>query len=325
MLKPMPLSGHNVLHTRDVDVARVEVGRIFCPHRLLPATGGPGDDIVFNHAPMRHVSVNWVDYGRDVRIEPVPFESFYLLQVVRDGQALIENGRERFEIKQGRASLINPTDHVAMNWEQGCRKLILRIDRAGLERFAESWFDTYLGKPLIFNNGLAWSAAQSRSLRALVNLIVNDFECDMGVLSTREAQRHFEDSLFTALLVSQPHNHSHLNHDRSPAVPRAVKRVEAYIEAHAGDDITIADLVEVGGVSTRTLFESFRKFRGLTPMQMLRRHRLEQVRSALLKPGQSLSVTELAMQWNFEQLGRFAQYYRSVYGELPSDTLRRGR
>jgi len=327
MLKPTPLGAHNVLHTTDIDHARSQVGRIFCPHRLLPGNGQRDDarshPIVFNHAPMRAVSVNWVDYGRDVRIEPVPFESFYLLQIVRDGHAVIENGGKKFEVRHGNASMINPVDRIAMDWSQGCAKLIVRIERTALERFAESWFGRYLNDPLCFDTGVAWNAPRSRSLRALVNLIVNDFECDMGVLSTREAQRHFEDSLFTALLLTQTHNYCALHTERSPAAPRAVKRVEQFIEAHADEDIAIADLVEISGVSTRTLFESFRKFRGMTPMQYLRRHRLDQVRAALMRPGQSRSVTELAMQWNFEQLGRFAQYYRSVYGELPSETLRR--
>jgi AraC-like DNA-binding protein len=319
------LSGFQVLKTRDLDEARVEVGRVFCPHTLKPGLKATGDGVVFNHAPLNKMSVNWVDYGRDVQIAPVPFESFYLLQVVSEGRASIACGPAKFEVEPGRASLINPDDQLVMDWGSGCRKLILRIERAAFERFAEQWFGCYLPAGLVFDNELCWNSDHLRSARTLVDLIATDLECEQGTLRNREAQKHFEDALLSSLLVGQRHNFSHLLDVHSPAVPRVVKRAEEYIAAHAEDDVTISDLVVASGASTRTLFESFRKFRGVTPMQYLRRYRLEKVREELLRAGPEGSVTELALKWNFEQLGRFASYYASIYGERPSDTLRRGR
>jgi transcriptional regulator GlxA family with amidase domain len=35
------------------------------------------------------------------------------------------------------------------------------------------------------------------------------------------------------------------------------------------------------------------------------------------------SVTQVASDQGFMHFGRFSQYYRSLFGELPSDTLRR--
>lgn len=319
------LSNHQLFETSDLDHARAVVGDIFCPHRLTPGKDLHGGKVCFNHAPVRALSVNWVDYGRDVQIDPVPFENFYLLQIVRDGSAQIKSNDSRFEISTGQASLLNPTDDLSMRWSQHCRKLIVRIDRGAIERFAEDWFGCYLPGPLNFENALGWDLPELAAARGLVDLIVQDFENGMGVLGYSEAQRHFEDSFFAALLISRRHSLSNMVDRHSPAVPRAVKRAEDFIAAHAREEIAISDLVAASGVSTRTLFESFRKFRGLTPMQFLRRYRLDRVRETLLRGNCGESVTEVAMRWRFEQLGRFASQYAAVYGEKPSETLRRSR
>ncbi len=133
----------------------------------------------------------------------------------------------------------------------------------------------------------------------------------------------FEQALFAALLLHQENNLSPLLRQETPLPSeREVKIVEDYMRAHAHENITIADLVQAAGVSARSLFEKFRSVRGTTPMQYLRRLRLDQVRRELTSGAPEISVTEVAMRWNFEQLGRFAQYYRRIYGETPSQTLR---
>lgn len=319
------LARHNVLSTSDYDHAREQVGAIFCPHKLTPGSNVVGGKVVFNHAPLQAVSVNWVDYGRDVRIEPVAFENFYLLQIVREGTARIASRGRTFEVRAGEASLINPDDDLAMDWSGDCRKLIVRIDATAMQRFAEQFFGSYLSRPLQFDNAVSWSGAPLGVARGLIDMIVDHIDTERGPFGYSDAQHHIESALFSSLLVAQDHSMSRWVGNRSPAVPRAVKRAEDYIVAHAGEDITVTDLVEASGVSTRTLFESFRRFKGVTPMQYLRRYRLDRAHEELSKPGCTASITEVAMRWNFDQLGRFASYYASVFGERPSDTLRRGR
>lgn len=319
------LSGHNLFETDDYDHAQQAVGRIFCSHRLHPGHHIGSGTVRFNHAPVSALSVNWADYGRDVRIDPVQFENFYLLQVVRDGSARITSNARQFEVRSGQASFLNPRDHIAMEWSQHCSKLIVRIERPALERFAEQWFGCYLPGQLDFENDVGWDLPEMAAARGLIDLIVQDFENGAGVLGHAEARRHFEDSFFAALMISRRHNFSDLVDKHSPAVPRAVKRAEDYIAAHAREEISVSDLVAASEVSTRTLFESFRQFRGITPMQYLRRYRLDRVRETLERSDCQETVTEVAMRWKFEQLGRFASQYSAVFGEKPSQTLRRSR
>ncbi len=76
-------------------------------------------------------------------------------------------------------------------------------------------------------------------------------------------------------------------------------------------------------VSVRTLQEAFRKHVGMPPMAYVSEVRLERVHGQLraAAPG-STTVAEVAYQWGFAHLGRFARRYRERYGETPSQTLR---
>src|SRR5262249_6397399 len=109
----------------------------------------------------------------------------------------------------------------------------------------------------------------------------------------------------------------------APIVPRGVKRAIAYMQAHLGEPITIAQIVQASGTARRTLFKHFQDFRGVSPMEYLRNARFERVRQALMRGDRRQSVTAIAMAWGFGHLGRFAVDYRRRFGESPSQTRRR--
>ena len=163
------------------------------------------------------------------------------------------------------------------------------------------------------------------ALRRLIDLAASDLSDPAGVLQTPAAARAFEE-LFVGLLLD------HVDHDRMGllALPvgtgseAAVRRVEDYIEAHAGEPLSLADLAAVAGCSTRSLQLAFRRHRDTTPMARLRRARLEGAQEDLLG-GLLPSVTEVALRWQFVHLGDFARHYREAFGELPSETSLRVR
>jgi len=58
------------------------------------------------------------------------------------------------------------------------------------------------------------------------------------------------------------------------------------------------------------------------PGRHRRARRLTLARERLRRPGPQ-TVSEVALDCGFWELGRFAQAYRAAYGERPSETLRR--
>jgi transcriptional regulator GlxA family with amidase domain len=100
--------------------------------------------------------------------------------------------------------------------------------------------------------------------------------------------------------------------------------IEHLLQNDRGEQLHVDDLCRAAAVSERTLRNAFRKIRGVSPYRYLRGVRMTQARQALLSAGSGQeTVTEVAMQFGFLELGRFSVDYRSAFGECPSATLRR--
>ena len=103
-----------------------------------------------------------------------------------------------------------------------------------------------------------------------------------------------------------------------------VDRIEALLRSDRAEQLHVDDLCRVAAVSERTLRNAFRKVHGVSPYRFLRGFRMTQARQALMAAGARRgTVTEVAMQFGFLELGRFSVDYRSAFGECPSTTLRR--
>ena len=87
--------------------------------------------------------------------------------------------------------------------------------------------------------------------------------------------------------------------------------------------IHISELCEVFGVTRRTLHRVFDEVLGIAPVTFLRHRRLCDVHAVLKRDGPGVTVQQIAREHGFLHLGRFTGQYRAVFGELPSQTLRR--
>ncbi|SCB54958.1 Helix-turn-helix domain-containing protein, partial [Bradyrhizobium shewense] len=78
------------------------------------------------------------------------------------------------------------------------------------------------------------------------------------------------------------------------------------------------------GVAERTLRASCEEHLGMGPIRFLTLRRMHLVHRALLSAVPSTStVTRIATDHGFCELGRFAVAYRAAFGESPSETLKR--
>jgi AraC-like DNA-binding protein len=99
-----------------------------------------------------------------------------------------------------------------------------------------------------------------------------------------------------------------------------------YVEDHGDAALTVAQIAAVLGVSPRSLQVAFKGFLGVSPLQYLLARRLRFAQREIvggLSGRQKSGITEAAMSHGFDHLSRFAEHYRRLFGELPSQTLRR--
>jgi transcriptional regulator GlxA family with amidase domain len=123
--------------------------------------------------------------------------------------------------------------------------------------------------------------------------------------------------------------------DRESARPRLFEvkgrslalalRAEAWLRENLSEPPTIASLCAAIGASERTLYEAFREHLDATPKAYLKVLRLNAARHDLLEGTRGRRVTDVALDYGFVHFGWFSQDYRRLFGETPSQTLRRVR
>jgi len=101
-----------------------------------------------------------------------------------------------------------------------------------------------------------------------------------------------------------------------------VARAQAYMRAHVDEPLSIEDLCRALQVSRRTLQYSFQEVLQVNPVRYLRTLRLNGVRRTLRSTQPQASVHDIAARWGFWHMSRFADDYRRMFGELPSQTTR---
>jgi AraC family ethanolamine operon transcriptional activator len=99
-----------------------------------------------------------------------------------------------------------------------------------------------------------------------------------------------------------------------------VQRCVTLVNDAADAAPTVTQLCAATGVSRRTLQNAFLRVLDMSPLAYIKAVRLKQAREALKN---ARSVTDAATACGFWHFGHFSQDYQSMFGERPSDTLKR--
>ncbi|HEX2212221.1 MAG TPA: helix-turn-helix transcriptional regulator [Mycobacterium sp.] len=105
--------------------------------------------------------------------------------------------------------------------------------------------------------------------------------------------------------------------------PTVLRRATEFIHENAHRDITLGDIAAAVDLTPRSVQYTFRRHLGTTPLEYLRRVRLDRAHRELKAADPRVdTVMAIAGRWGFTHAGRFSSVYKRTFGTPPSETLR---
>lgn len=253
-----------------------------------------------------------------------PQHNFYCLSVPIFNSCYIKDASTHREFSRHRAHILYPDRALDSRHRGKCRLLGVTFMVDNLDDFARKLLgDTCALKPLN-DCSLALTAPAGVNLVNLLSHFCGQvYQNDQAGMSDLTAIE-LEDDLITALLLAMDEN----QHDKSESPSARVSKcqlalAEDYLLNNLASGVSRLKLAQIAGISVRSLSRAFVKRHGVGPMRFLRERRLEAVRMELINARpENTKVSDIALRYGFNELGKFSLLYWSVYNEKPSETLK---
>lgn len=257
-----------------------------------------------------------ISYGSSVRVTSSGLNTCYHLQVLLKGNCLWRGYGDEHYFSPGELLLINPDDPADLTYSNDCEKFIIKLPVNALERVCS---DNHWKKPI---GGIRFSHRHSlqqlSGFDSLLGLVCGESERVHGPSRLRE---YFTGIIATKLLELLDNN---IEHEPCEVDGSPFERVVQFVDDNIKKNISLDQMAAVARMSPRSLYNLFERHACGTPKNYVRQRKLEHIHGFLSDPERKVrSITEVALDYGFLHLGRFADNYRNTFGELPSDTLRK--
>lgn len=298
-----------------------EIGRVFSTHRLEVVGGAPDLCAHHNQVRLEGSTLNVLTYGAEVTIDPGERGDFYMVQLPLKGWGRLQGAGQDIVVDADVLSVLQPRAQGRMHWSQDCEMVLLSAPSELVHRRLPK---LKLGA----RDGFAFTRSRhdpsvAAWCQAAMDITRNLDRFGSLWLSHRPACASMEDFLLSAFALIFDNEEAPARVERGN--DRCVRRAKEYIHAHLDRALTLCEIADYACVSARTLESAFRRQRETTPLNYAREQRLlaaHEVLSNASRHGEDIAVTEVALNFGFIHLGRFAAKYRKRFGCSPSDTLR---
>lgn len=275
-----------------------------------------------NVAHLHDLTLSVWAFGTSIRVDFAESPVAALGLPVR-GHGTTSSGTRTVPVSVGSPILISAGRAAAFQYGPDLEKLVICVRPDALKRKLSVLLGAPVSRDIEFELSDFVSEEMVSGLLGLIDTLVCQFD-DRRCLLAPLAVRQLEKAIVAQVLLTARHQYSNQLQRTPPETsPDHVKRAEEFIVANWDQPITMEALTEVTGVSARTLFRTFERLRGYSPMVFARKIKLERAYALLNRPNDTTSVTGVALACGFSNLGRFASDYWKMFDELPSETLRR--
>lgn len=273
-----------------------------------------------------HIHEIGLDCRDGFKVRKVEKSASHSFHFVAAGVCHVTSARQSFTAHPGQIFILHPEQEATEHWTGGCQQFIVRIDKEEIENAICKLLGHKPANDVVFGT-LSPDRGISAWIRHLAQLPRNAATAGASVFENHHVAYHLEQSLIMMLLTEVEHSSSaEMAQRNSSPAPYYVKRVEDMFRANFENEISMDDIVNASGVSVRTVFYGFQRWRGTSPMSYLRDMRLDAARHNLAKPAaRPKSVSEAALAVGFANFSQFSKLYKMRFGQKPSATLAEAR
>ena len=311
------------VQTRDPELAHELISEIYGVHRALLSGDCENFRFSLSSAAVGSIASDVMTHSVSTRVVMEPLRHL-TAAYLKGGRVVVGRGRADQRFGPGDVVLYPSGAGFGARWssiDQG----LLRMDFGSVAKLAATTTDTdpatfrFLGMRPV-------SPAMDQYWRTLMVYLHRDLAATQPAIGQPLVLAQTEAMLATAALAVFPN--TSLASEPRPRIgrvgPSALRQAVAFIDAHADEAVTLADIAADAGVGPRALQLSFAGHYGSTPMGYLRRVRLDRAHGELqaADPARGDTVGQIARRWGFAKRSRFAATYRRAYGVSPSHTLR---
>ena len=313
------------LDTADPHQAMSVGGDVYHPHRIRMDSRARHFRMGLKAVHVPDLTVGLLEYGQHVQVRTPPLQDSYQVNFTAFGSVTMGYGPQSVPVSTGQAAVHGFTEETRMEgWSRPARIIGLKVTRAALERELELLTGAPCEAPLTFQGDFDLESPGGRAWRSAVQALAQGLAYPDPVAVHPQVAGPLTQAVTRGLLLAAPHNHSHLlaGAEQLPA-PATVTAAMDYLRANARRRPGVAEVALAAGTSVRTLQAEFRRHLDTTPVQALRRIRLEGARQELAAGHPGATVAAVARRWGFNHPGRFAVHFAQAFGEPPSQHLAR--
>lgn len=317
------VAGVQSFHSDRADVVHEHLSKRLSRHRFDCGRAEPIDARIYS---MELGAIQFVDlqYGTEVDVEAQLEDDHFLVHLALDGETVMWADGNRYQLRPDELIVSSPGTPLKVHMTGNCRHLAVRMPASICTDYLGQQLHIPVQRRLEFYPGREGTRELPLVWRGMLTHICGQLQLCPITMSNKRLQRQYGMLLAEVLLGNYCNSYSEqIALHGNDISPRHVRRAREIIHDSVEETISIAALAAQVGVSVRSLQSGFRHFLGVTPLEYVRRHRLEKLHSALMESDGGASVTELMLECGIVNFGRYAQYYRQQYGCLPSETLRK--
>lgn len=318
-----PLSQYALMRSTSVRDTEIAGAKLLSSHclRLIDMSGF---DAHINGMAIGGVRLYYMSYGAALAVAAPPMHGFVAICIPLAGAFELKQGHTSFEAEAGRgAAVVASGEPFLMEWSRDLSMFCLRFDMRLLSDFATS-AGLRPGRSITFKKDVTCPKILQSLLGSARLAELAAARVQPGRHLPAQLAARIREHMLLTLFFSQPNTLSAtLTADHRPVRRAALMKAIDFVESHP-PVATPKEVARHAGMSLRALEVQFKDELNTTPSAYILRTRLRHVHEELHTAEAELdvSVTDVARRWGFSNFGRFAQQYRAVYAERPSDTLK---